>query len=110
MPRYKFIGRPPRYFAIVFTLGAVNFFVTWILGMTRSLWAHQTPQGVFTYPMRFRGGETWYFPPALGWYLDVSFVAHFVALGVLGVIVYRHRARVVRVDTATSMRRADQQK
>jgi len=89
---------------IVFMLGFVNFFVTWILGITRSMWARQTPDAVFTYPMHFRGGVTWYFPPAVGWYLDVSFVAHFVALGVLGLIMYRHRADVVRRDTATSMR------
>src|SRR5262245_32552119 len=101
MPRYVFEGPLPRSFVVIFTVAIVNFCVTWILGISRSLWAHPTPDDVFTYPMHFRGGVTWYFPPAVAWYFDVSFIAHFVALGVLGLIMYRHRARVVKRDPTT---------
>jgi hypothetical protein len=98
MPRYQFIGRPPRSFTVISVVGFLNFCGFWIGGAFRHLWARKTSGGVFTYPIRFKGGNTWYFPPAVGWYIDLSFVAHFVILSVLALICYRHRHSVARID------------
>jgi hypothetical protein len=95
MARYEFVGHPPRSFAVVFTLAFINFWVSWTAGAFRPFLARKSSGSGFSYPILFKGGQTWYFPPAVGLYIEWSFVGHFVALVVLGLICYRHRDSLV---------------
>ena len=96
MARYDFIGRPPRSFSVVFVLAVTNFGIVWITGAFREFWARQSSGGVFTYPIQFKGGHTWYFSPIVGRYIEWSFVGHFVAVALLALICFRHRDSLVR--------------
>ena len=96
MARYEFIGRPPRSFVVVFVLTFTNFWIGWTAGAFREFWARQSSDAVFTYPIRFKGGHTWYFVPVVGRYIEWSFVGHFIALALLGLICFQHRDRWVR--------------
>jgi hypothetical protein len=107
MAKYRFIGGPPRSLTVTFAVGLLNLCGSWIAGAFRHLWAQKTSGGVFTYPIQFKGGNTWYFPPAIGWYIDLSFVAHFVILLVLALICYRHRNSFARIDNSTGARASE---
>lgn len=97
MARYEFIGRPPRSFSVVFVLAVTNFWIAWIAGVFREFWALESnSDGVFTYPIRFKGGHTWYFLPIVGRYIEWSFIGHFIALALLGLICFRHRDSLMR--------------
>jgi hypothetical protein len=94
--RYEFIGRPPRSFSVVFVLAFTNFWIGWMAEAFRDFWARESGDAVFTYPIRFRGGHTWYFLPIVGRYIEWSFVGHFIAFALLGLIGFRHRHSLVR--------------
>jgi hypothetical protein len=91
MPRYQFIGGPPRSFKIVFVLAFINFCTWAIVGGFRQHWALRSPEGAFTYPIRFKGEGLWYFRPVVGAYITWSFFAHFAAMALLALILYRNR-------------------
>jgi hypothetical protein len=96
MARYEFIGRPPKSFAIVFVLAYISFCVSWTLGAFPGFFARERSGGAFAYPIRFRGGQIWYYAPAVGIYLDWSLVGHCLALGLLALIWYRHRDNLLK--------------
>ena len=96
MARYYYTGSPPRSFKIVFVLAFTNFCVAWLASVFRGFWGQETSDGIFTYPILFKGGHTWYFWPAVGRYIEWSFWGHFVAMAVLGIISYRHRHQLVK--------------
>ena len=97
MPRYIFVGEPPRSFKILFIVAFINFFVTAMAWMFHRYWAVRSADATFTYPIRFKGEGVWYFRPALGAYITWSFVGHFVALAVLALILFRNRHLLRRV-------------
>lgn len=63
----------------------------------RQNWALRSPEGAFTYPIRFKGDGIWYFRPIVGAYITWSFFAHFAALAVLGLILFWNRHLLKRV-------------
>ena len=97
MPRYQLTGDPPRSFKIVFILTFINFGAFAIVGMFHKYWALRSPEGAFTYPVRFKGDGLWYFRPIVGAYFTWSLAAHVAAMAVLAVIVYRNRHLLRRV-------------
>jgi hypothetical protein len=81
----------------------MHAFVSWIALAFHPFWARESRGGPFTYPILYKGGQTWYFRPAVGRYIDWSFIGHFVALALLGLIWYLHRdALVKRVSANTA--------
>ena len=97
MPRYRFIGPPPRSFKIVATAIGVNFTAREVAVAFRDLWAAQARIEPFTYPIRFRGSHIWYFTPAVGRYIEWSFIGHFVGIAILALIAYQHRDSMERI-------------
>ena len=87
----EFRKRP--LYGAVFLIGFTNFVVVSLIGINRTRFALPYEDPVHTYPIRFRGGTTYFFTQTLGRYLVWSFVAHFVLLGLLGVIAWYYSRR-----------------
>src|SRR5688572_4479032 len=68
---------------IVFLLTFANFWVSWYVGSNKDRFALLHQDSLYTYPIKYRGGVIYFFTPALGQYLEWSFVSHFVALALL---------------------------
>lgn len=80
-------------FVVVFVATLVNFLASWYIGVAKSHFGVLVPDAAHTYPIRYRGGVSYFFQPALGTYLDWSFAAHFVALGVLFLLSWYYTRR-----------------
>lgn len=55
--------------ALFIPVGALSI-AAWALGVTRRLWASTEPTDHATFAVRFRGGETFFFHPLIGWWLQ----------------------------------------
>ena len=61
MPRWVFVGEPPRSFKVVLIVALSNFLVAAIAAGFRQYWSLTSPEGAFTYPIRFKGTGISYF-------------------------------------------------
>jgi glycerol-3-phosphate acyltransferase PlsY len=96
-PLFAFKGREPVVFRIVF-LAAVTLFATmWAIGITSPWWAPQTSGPSHPVGVQFKGHVTYFYPAPVSWLLKYGLWVFFGLLGVLALIMWRHRAEVHRV-------------
>lgn len=65
----------------------------WALGITRRLWASSETAGYATYAVRFRSGETFFFHPVIGWWLQNGLWVFFAAFCLLAMAESLSRRR-----------------
>jgi hypothetical protein len=60
-------------------------------------WAPILPDSTHSYPIRFRGGPTYFVQPWLGAYFDYGFYAGFVLLGAFLLLLWLNRDKIERI-------------
>jgi hypothetical protein len=86
---------------IVWWLNVVLFMTYIGVAVSSQWWAPQSSSPSHPYGVRFRGGDTYFYPTALGWFMDKYFFWIFIGLGVvMGLMKAGHDA-VVRRSSAS---------
>jgi hypothetical protein len=88
-------GQTPPAFVAIFILLFVNFWV----GEALSRWGWvPAPDALHPYGIPFRGGQSRYYPPATGWYVDRFLWLHFALMAAAGFVLWLHRGQLRRVE------------
>src|SRR5574337_1081288 len=97
--QWQFVGRTPRPILVLVVLLAINtlgVLGSWIL---LPKFALSQPDSVHTYEIIQKGGQHYYFTPAIGWYIGNCESIQFVILALIFVLtftVYRRKVQRVR--------------
>ena len=95
--RWQFKGEAPVSFTVLATLFCINFAGQFAAFFAIPRWLPLRPDAAHSYAIRFKGGAVYFVQPWLGKYFYYGFVAHFVLLALMFLIMWLHRDEVERV-------------
>ena len=95
--RWQFKGRTPAWAYILTALLLVNVVLEIVAAYWISSQAPVEADPVHSYPVRFRGGPTFFVRPWLGAYNHYSFYAGFVLAGLVLLLLWLHRDKLERL-------------
>ena len=85
---YDFPNGTPMPIKAAFGTMFSNFLVNFSLPIWAEHWTPRQPSIGYSYPLRFKGGIVAYVSPAIGYYIDWGFWAHFAFLAVIGLLFW----------------------
>lgn len=95
--RWQFKGKTPAWAYILTVLLLVNIGLQIGTAYWISSRAPVQADSVHSYPVRFRGGPTFFVQPWLGAYSEYGFYAGFALLGLFALLLWLNRDKLERV-------------
>ena len=95
--KWQFKGRAPAWAYVLAVLLLANIVFQLVTAYWIPSWAPVRPDAVHSYPVRFRGGPTFFVPPWLGTYFDYDIYVGFALVSLFGILLWLHRDKLERV-------------
>lgn len=96
--KWQFKGKTPGWAKILAGLLMLNIFLQVATTYWIPRWAPVQIDPAHSYPIRFRGGPTYFVQPWLGAYSDYGIYAGFVLLAVFALLLWLNRDQLERIS------------
>lgn len=95
--KWQFKGKTPAWAYVFAVLLVANVLLQIVTAYWIPTWAPVRSDSVHSYPVRFRGGPTFFVQPWIGTYFDYDVYVGFALLGLFGIVLWLNRDKLERV-------------